>query len=288
MNRNYYTRRDVLTLIGLGAAAILLSSCASERKDFSFVQLCDTQLGMGGYEHDMEMFRKAVGRINELNPDFVVICGDLVHDRNEQSFADFKRIRDGLKVPCHCVSGNHDIGGKPTKESLGHYRNVIGEDYYSFEHNGCTFVVVNTQLWKAPVAGESAKHDAWLNETLGNAAKKNSPVFIVGHYPLFLETPDEPEEYMNLPVAKRAELLDLYEQSGVVAVLGGHAHRLIVNDYNGIQLVNGETTSKNFDKRPMGFRIWHVGETRPYRHEFISLESRQVPCPFSYPEEVDQ
>jgi len=53
-------------------------------------------------------------------------------------------------------------------------------------------------------------------------------------------------------------------------------------------LVNGETTSKNFDKRPMGFRIWHVGETRPYRHEFISLESRQVPCPFSYPEEVDQ
>ena len=74
MNRNYYTRRDVLTLIGLGAAAIILSSCASkpstQSRDFSFVQLCDTQLGMGGYEHDVEIFCQAVERINDLNPDF--------------------------------------------------------------------------------------------------------------------------------------------------------------------------------------------------------------------------
>ena len=78
---------------------------------------------------------------------------------------------------------------------------------------------------------------------------------------------------MNLPSAKRMELLDLYEQYGVVAVLGGHAHRVIVNDYKGIQLVNGETTSRNFDKRPMGFRLWHIGDFRPFSHEFISLRT---------------
>jgi len=77
---------------------------------------------------------------------------------------------------------------------------------------------------------------------------------------------------MNLPPAKRTELLDLFERRGVVAVLGGHAHRLIINDHKGIQLVNGETTSKNFDKRPLGFRLWHVADPRPFRHESVSLE----------------
>ena len=77
------------------------------------------------------------------------------------------------------------------------------------------------------------------------------------------------------PVAKRTELLNLYERCGVVAVLGGHVHRLMINDYKGIQLVNGETTSKNFDKRPMGFRFWHITESRPFRHEFINLSDVQ-------------
>ena len=45
---------------------------------FSFAQMCDTQLGMGGYEHDVKTFGLAVTQINKMKPDFVVICGDLV------------------------------------------------------------------------------------------------------------------------------------------------------------------------------------------------------------------
>ncbi|MCK5606307.1 hypothetical protein KAR91_30685, partial [Candidatus Pacearchaeota archaeon] len=103
-------------------------------------------------------------------------------------------------------------------------------------------------------------------------ANKGSRVFVVAHYPLFLKNPDEAEEYMNLPLAKRKELLSLFEERGVVALLGGHTHRLVINEYKGIQLVNGETTSKNFDKRPFGFRLWHVGDTSPFRHDFVPLE----------------
>jgi 3',5'-cyclic AMP phosphodiesterase CpdA len=278
----HFNNRDRMKLTGLALAVISLCSCMNtssmkrNQQAFSFVQLCDTQLGMGGYEHDKKMFGQAVEQINALNPDFVFICGDLVHDRNDQSFADFKTIRDGLRVPCYCAAGNHDVGNQPSPESLARYRAVIGDDYYAVEHKGYTFVCVNTQLWKAPLEGESEKQDAWLRKTLNAAAKKNSPIFIVGHYPLFLENPDEPEEYMNLPIDKRRELLSLYEQSGVVAVLGGHTHRLIINDYKGIQLVNAETTSKNFDQRPMGFRLWHISETGEARHEFITVSKEAV------------
>jgi len=31
--------------------------------------MCDTQLGMGGYAHDVDSFEKAVVQINEMGPD---------------------------------------------------------------------------------------------------------------------------------------------------------------------------------------------------------------------------
>jgi 3',5'-cyclic AMP phosphodiesterase CpdA len=271
------TRRELLKAAGLGMTAIAMSSCvsmrrgASETQTFTFAQICDTQLGMGGYEHDVKTFRAAVSQLNALKPDFVVICGDLVNTANAESFSDFNEIKAGLTMPCYCVPGNHDIGNEPLRESLQYYRQVMGQDYDSFEHKGYQFVLVNTQLWKAPVAGESETQDAWLEKTLEVAARKNTPAFVIGHHPLFLEAPDEAEEYMNLPPAKRMQLLNLFEKCGVVAVLGGHAHRLLINEYRGIQLVNGETTSKNFDERPFGFRLWHVEKERPFKHEFVRL-----------------
>ena len=151
-------------------------------------------------------------------------------------------------------------------------RETIGKDYYSFENKGYTFVVANTQLWKAPLAGESEKHDAWFKETLEDAKAKNSPVVIVVHYPLFTKEPEEKENYYNIPQPKRQEILDLCEKNGVVAFLAGHTHKQISNDYKGIQLVNGETTSSNNDERPMGFRLWNVDEEKGMRHEFVKLK----------------
>ena len=57
-----------------------ISCTETGQKPFSFVQLCDTQLGMGGYEHDILSFEQAVKQINEINPDFAVVCGDLVNN----------------------------------------------------------------------------------------------------------------------------------------------------------------------------------------------------------------
>lgn len=75
-------------------------SCSErEQEPFSFVQICDTQLGMGGYEHDLDTFKQAVKIVNELDPDFVVICGDLVHHATDSAYSDFLEIREGFKMP---------------------------------------------------------------------------------------------------------------------------------------------------------------------------------------------
>lgn len=101
---------------------------SSEPLLFSFVQMCDTQLGMGGYEHDVKTFGLAVDQINQMKPDFVVICGDLVQKANEQSWIDFHRIKAGFKIPCYCAAGNHDVENVPTAESLRRYREKVGKD----------------------------------------------------------------------------------------------------------------------------------------------------------------
>ena len=85
-------------------------------------------------------------------------------------------------------------------------------------------------------------------------------------------TPDEKENYYNIPLAKRAELLDLCEKNGVVAFLAGHTHKLVENEYKGMKMVNGETTSKNFDGRPMGFRLWDAEPGGRMSQRFVELE----------------
>lgn len=274
-----FTRRFFIKSAGISAASLAVSSWTLSSlglvrpEKFDFAQICDPQLGFGGYEHDVETFKQSVKQINALAPAFVVICGDLVNTWDDKSFADFNEIKAGFAMPCYCAPGNHDVGNEPTAESLEKYRKVIGKDYYSFEHNSYVFLVVNTQLWKSPLAGESEKHENWVKAKLAASFGNTRGVFIIGHHPVYLEEPDEKDGYYNIPIEKRKEILKLFEQKGVVAMLAGHTHKTIINNYRGIQLVNAETTSRNFDDRPLGFRIWKVDGKRPFKHEFIGLEN---------------
>ena len=256
------------------AFLVFTISCSErEQKPFSFVQICDTQLGMGGYEHDLITFKQAVNKINELKPDFVVLCGDLVNDATDSSYSDFLKIKQGFNMPCYVASGNHDVGNIPNDTTLGYYRETIGKDYYEFHHKGYSFIVTNTQLWKHNIGEESEKHDKWFKETFKNHSIKRYPVFVIGHYPLYTEQPDEEVHYFNLPPNKRQEILTLFLQNNVIAYLSGHTHELTINYFEDIQLVSGETTSKNFDNRPFGFRFWEVTiDTVTQHHVKISQE----------------
>ena len=89
-------------------------------------------------------------------------------------------------------------------------------------------MVVNTQLWKSHVKGESEKHDAWFKRELKLSSEETKGVFVIGHYPLYLKETDEKDGYFTLPIEKRKELLTLFEEHGVVAMLAGHTHRTIV------------------------------------------------------------
>lgn len=253
--------------------AICFIGCFKKHKTFVvFAQLCDTQLGMSNYEKDKKSLEKAIYLIDSMNLDFVVVCGDLVNNAVDSTFNEFNRIIKKSKTPFFLVSGNHDVGNVPTKESLSYYRNRIGKDYYSFKKASTNFIIINTQLVKEEVATESKEHKKWLLSTLKNLNKKKESTIVIGHYPLYINKPDEEEGYFNLPLEQRNLLLDAFVKNNVSAYLSGHSHTFISNTYKGIQLISGETTSKNFDERPLGFRLWKVSQNSA-THQFIPLKN---------------
>lgn len=262
-------RQASVLLLCLGAVwpgmAVAAESC-------TFVQLCDTQLGMGGYEADKVRFELAVETINALDVDWVVICGDLVnHGDDDQAVADFKAIASGFTVPCYLASGNHDVGNEPTAESLARYRELQGPDYYSVMEHGYKLMILNTQLWKAPLAGETEAQEAWFRDELAASKAAGVPTLLVGHYPPFVATPGEPDQYYNLPDGKRQELLRLAKDSGVRAWLAGHVHKNLELDFEGMPVIASATTSKNFDGAPYGFRLWTADGDGVLTHTYQAL-----------------
>jgi len=274
------TIRRSFALFSVLILCTTLYARADESKGFVMVQMCDTQLGRGGYDHDLETFRLAVEQINALNPDFVVLCGDLVDNgANPKAYADFLSVYNGFEIPCHLAPGNHDIGIRPSVGTLERYRKVIGPDYFSFKHKGYTIVIVNTQLWVGVLEGESEKHDAWFEETLRDAHENGRPVIVAGHYPPFLKDVNEKYNGLNLPLEKRVEIMELCERYGVVLFLAGHVHRNNVADYKGIPVVATATTSYNVGSAPMGYRVWNVGPSNSgtLAHEYVAVKGAQTP-----------
>ena len=77
----------------------------------------------------------------------------------------------------------------------------------------------------------------------------------------------------NLWPAKRRALLGLYQEHSAAAVLTGHAHKTILLECQGVPLVTGGNTNKNFNKRSLGFRLWTAEGPKSLKHEFVPLEA---------------
>ncbi len=201
----------------------------------TFIVMSDPQFGMfaqnKNFDHETINFEFAIASANRLKPAFVVVDGDLVNkDGDAAQIAEYRRISGKLNraIQLFSVPGNHDVGNEPTPETLASYRRNLGKDYYSFRVGEVTGIVLNSNLEKAPakVPEEAARMEAWLKTELAKAKSGGAARIIVfQHIPFFLEKPDEPDQYFNIPIATRQRYLKLFHEYGVKEVFAGHLHR---------------------------------------------------------------
>lgn len=89
-----------------------------------FVLISDPHLGQYKGAHFME---RVVARINELEPDFVLIPGDFVYAINPKEITELFAAFQDLDMPVYAVLGNHDMA--PAGELLDSSLSEILADY---------------------------------------------------------------------------------------------------------------------------------------------------------------
>jgi 3',5'-cyclic AMP phosphodiesterase CpdA len=230
-------------------AFFLLPLLWSQQRDdsFFFIQMADPQFGMYTKDRDFAQesanYEFAIATANRLKPRFVIVCGDLVNKPGDTAqIAEYRRISAKLdkSIRMYHVAGNHDVGNEPTPQLLDFYREQFGPDYYSFREGSLYGIVLNSSLIHSPQNAQQAygKQDAWLKTELEKAKKSGAPHIVVfQHHPWFLERGDEPDQYFNIPLARRKPLIDSFRAAGVKFLFSGHYHRNSLGRDGDIEMV---------------------------------------------------
>ncbi len=276
-----------------------------------FFQLADTQFGMSagisgrsdeqiadmasrgfkvrrvapfdGFEPEIVAFEEAIADANRSKPRFVVVCGDMVNDPDSaDERSEVLRVAGQLdsSIPIHWVAGNHDVGADtivPTQASLQAYRDVWGDDYFAFQHDDASFLVLNTSVMDHPehVPGELESQMKFLEAELKVAKKRDSSQIIVfTHYPFFLKDPEEGDGYFTVERERRMPVIELFRKYGVSAVFAGHWHQNNYAEDNGMLMVATGPVGFPLGDDPSGYRIVELHDGG-LKHEYHTLENGQ-------------
>jgi 3',5'-cyclic-AMP phosphodiesterase len=266
-------RRTFLkTAMVAGAAAMTpgrLSWAADSRHgSFDFIFFTDTHI-----EPELDAargcdmcFRKIAG----LKPDFAVMGGDHVFDalsvdraRATAVFDLYKKTESAIQMPVYHAIGNHDVFGVNAKSGIAPsdagygkkmYEDHVGRTYYSFDHKGWHFVVLDSiqptedRAWEARIDDAQL---AWLRQDLTRVGPA-TPVIVAVHVPLvtaFLsygEKPAPAQQYSTWTIDNAAEVIAAFEGSNVVAVLQGHLHINEIVTVRNTQYITGGAVCGNW------------------------------------------
>jgi 3',5'-cyclic AMP phosphodiesterase CpdA len=274
--------------------------------NFFFIQLADPQFGMyaalsgldderleehrsrglnvkaspktTGFARETELYESAIASANRLAPEFVITCGDMVHDADDpDQFDELMRITDKLDsgIPMHWVAGNHDVGNVVTSESLSGYRDRFGRDDYFFDHQGSRFVVLNSNIPFDPsqVPHEWKRQREFAEDAIGEAHRQGADhILVFVHHPPFLRRPDEEDSFIVVPQAQRRVLLETFHRHRVSAVFAGHWHRNVYGRDGDLEMVTTGSVGYPLGDDPSGLRVVRVYQDR-VEHDYFALDA---------------
>lgn len=264
--------------------SVLFSGCAAQRdlkKALFFIQMSDTQFGFFNKDQDFVKetanFEQAIAAANRLRPAFVIVTGDLVNRPGDAvQIAEYKRIAAKLdpSIPLYNLPGNHELTNHTTPETLAAYRKQFGADYYTFKHGGLFGIVLNSSLIADPsgVQQDADAQHKWLEMAFKKAKQSGCKSIVVfQHHPFFLESPDEKDEYFNLPIEIRKKYLTLFKAEGVSHIFAGHLHKNAFGKDGEMEMVTTGPVGRPLGKDPSGIRIVVVKDNK-ITHQYYGLD----------------
>jgi len=186
---------------------------------------------------------RTIEAVNAAGVQGVLIAGDLTEHGTAREYRTFREVIRQFHAPVVYVPGNHDVGnknipGKPPGTSTAQtrlYERECGPSFFQRDLVGVNILGLNSSL---PGSGLRREQQLWAFLEKHLAVPATNTTLLLLHHPPFLKTLDEPGgDYFNLEPYPRLRLLALARQGGVDAVLSGHLHRGLTNDFGGIPLL---------------------------------------------------
>jgi 3',5'-cyclic AMP phosphodiesterase CpdA len=252
-------RRKFLSLTALTAASLTVAkpgfantAVAETPSSFDFIFLTDTHIQpeLNAAQGCTACFKQ----IRAFQADFAIHGGDHVFDvlgvnrqRAVQLYDLYGSTEQELGLKIHHTLGNHDVFAVYPRAGVGTadpgygkrmYEARIGPAYYSFDHKGYHFLVLDSiQIVPARIvdrpepASWEARIDAgqlaWIAKDLGGI-RPQMPVIVIVHVPLVTGAssyaPPRGGKENQASVMNAYEVLPLFAGHNVLAVLQGHTH----------------------------------------------------------------
>ena len=255
------TRRDFLKTTGTLAAMSTLPlsmvelAFADTSRNFTFAYISDAHIQhISGTKFVRNWDRGLIRAVAETNllvpkPEFVVFGGDLAQLGTKEELDHGGEILSKLNYKLHAVMGEHDY-----YLDLGEYwSKLYGPHYYSWDHKGVHFVVLNSILtyddWtfnKWPSAAQrmlemagldnpngspfmvGEKQREWLKTDLANV-QKYTPIVVFSHSPL-----QKIYKGWNFWTEDADEVQAILKPYDRVNVVYGHVHQIQYNQIDRI------------------------------------------------------
>jgi len=246
------SRRTFLAMTGATGLSLALQPSrlgAAEHQnaaDFSFLFFTDTHLQpeLNAAQGCDQCFHKA----RTIKSDFAIQGGDHVFDslgvsrgRATSLFDLYAKTEQDLGMKVHHTLGNHDCLGVYPGSGVAQndplygkkiFEDRFGKTYYSFDHKGVHFIVLDSIGITDDHAYEGRVDSAqlsWLAADL-KALPAGTPIVVSTHIPLvtafnsYIPPPTVEYKHHSLSVANANEVIALFEGHNVLAVFQGHTH----------------------------------------------------------------
>lgn len=196
---------------------------------FTFVQLTDPEIASPQDALDLAADLAEIAAARPA-PAFAVVTGDLIaNGANRELFGLYKGAFADFPLAAHHLYGNHDADAGGAVPTLA-YEDSLGPTYYSFDHCGAHFIMLNSM---DPPPAQAA----WLAADV-LATDSASPLVILRHSP-----------------PMRLELMS-YRSLGADAVLSGHWHGDRVRTFEGmLDIITPPVSFAGIDHSPRGFQL---------------------------------
>ncbi len=253
--RNFLKQMGALTAMSTMPLSLVELSFADPAKNFMFAYISDSHIQhISGTKFVNNWDRGLIRAVAETNllqpkPDFVVFGGDLAQLGTKPELDHGAEMLAKLNYKTYCVLGEHDY-----YLDLGEYwSELFGDHYYSWDHKGIHFVVLNSILtfdkwtherWPSAeqrmlemagldnpngspfMVGE--KQREWLKKDL-ESIDKDTPVVLFSHSPI-----QKIYKGWNFWTDDAEQVQALLKPFDDVTVVYGHVHQIQYNQIENI------------------------------------------------------